>query len=59
MATEVSAARKDLHDGLEFVVLLLILIASARCAPSFGLPLGLPAGAILIADLDRTIVDEV
>ena len=47
-----------LQDGLEFVALLLMLIASARCAPSFfGLPLGLAAGAILNADIDLTIAD--
>lgn len=48
----------DLHDGLEFVALLLMLVASARCAPSFfGLPLGLPIGAILNADIDPTVAD--
>jgi hypothetical protein len=51
---------KDLHDGLEFVALLLILMASARCVPIFfGRPLGLPAGAILIADLDQAALNQV
>ena len=42
---------RDLHDGLEFVALLLMLMASAAFIPEsfLGRPLDLPTGAILIA----------
>ena len=46
---------KDLHDGLELNVLVLMLMGSATAplASLLGRPLGLPVGAIVITDEDR------